>query len=198
MDIDVIPATADKFDDVATILSPKMNGLGCWCLYYRLNSSDYRHIIGQERFDYVRELLSETPPPGLLAYVDGEPAGWCGMGPRRDMGRLERSRTIPKVDDTPVWSIVCFTVRAGYRRQGLTRVLLDGAIDFATEYGAVGLEAYPIEVGNQRVPSYASYVGNTTMFAEAGFRKVVKTDSKSGHMPRWLMRLDLPPKEVEA
>lgn len=191
MNIEVIPATADRFDDLAAILSPKMNGKACWCLYYRLNSSDYRQVLDQERFDYVRDLMRETPPPGLLAYVEGEPAGWCGMGPRSSMGRLERSQTIPKIDDAPVWSIVCFTVRAGYRRQGLTHILLESAIAFAREYGAVGLEAYPIEVGEKRAPSYASYVGTTAMFTAAGFHTVTKTRSKSGHMPRWLMRLEL-------
>jgi len=47
------------------------------------------------------------------------------------MGRLQRSRTIPAVDDAPVWSIVCFLVRSGYRRRGVSRALLDAVVGYA-------------------------------------------------------------------
>ena len=68
---------------------------------------------------------------GMLAYVDGEVAGWCGFGPRHRLPRLERSRTIPKVDDVAVWSILCFNIRVGYRRRGVAsadRTLAEGAV----------------------------------------------------------------------
>ena len=67
------------------------------------------------------------------------------------MPRLARSRTIPTVDDRPVWSIVCFVVRVGYRRRGVARALLDGAVAYARAEGAVGLEAYPIDPAGERV-----------------------------------------------
>jgi GNAT superfamily N-acetyltransferase len=81
----------------------------------------------------------------MLAYMDDTVVGWCALGPRSEMGRLQRSRTIPVVDDRPVWSIVCFVVRAGYRHKGVARALLDGTIGYARDCGVVALESYPVD-----------------------------------------------------
>jgi GNAT superfamily N-acetyltransferase len=105
--------------------------------------------------------------------------------------RLARSRTIPAVDDLPVWSIVCFLVRVGYRRRGLARALLQGAIHCAREHGAPAIEAYPVDPGAKRIDVGFAYVGTVPMFERAGFRRVVETDARSAGLPRWLMRLDL-------
>ena len=127
----------------------------------------------------------------MLAYLDAEPVGWVGFGPRERMGRLVRSRTIPKLDDLPVWAVTCFTVRVGYRRRGIARALLEGLIDYAREQGAPALEAYPVDTGSRRIHGTAAYVGTAGMFERAGFRRIVETDARSDHLPRWLMRLEL-------
>jgi GNAT superfamily N-acetyltransferase len=131
------------------------------------------------------------PPPGLIAYGEGEPAGWLGFWPRQRLERLVRSRTIPKIDDRPVWSIVCFMIRAGFRRRDAARALLQGAVDFARKEGIPILEAYPIETHGERVDVALGYVGFAHIFEEAGFRRVVETDARSAKRPRILMRLDL-------
>jgi GNAT superfamily N-acetyltransferase len=114
------------------------------------------------------------------------------------MRRLERSRTIPKVDDLPVWSVVCFSVRVGYRRRGVARALLAAAIDYARANGAAGLEAYPTDPAGTRRDAAFSYTGFTGMFEDAGFRRVIETASHADRLPRWLMRLDLEPATTEA
>ena len=125
----------------------------------------------------------------MLAYIDGEIAGWCGFGPRPNLPRLERSRTIPKIDDLPVWSILCFNVRVGYRRRGVAAAMLKGVVDSARRSGAPGVEAYPIDPEGGRVDVSFGYVGVTTMFEKAGFRRVVETSAHSAGRPRILMRL---------
>jgi GNAT superfamily N-acetyltransferase len=107
------------------------------------------------------------------------------------MERLVRSRTIPAIDDVPVWSVVCFMVRVGYRRTGVARGLLDGAVAYARESGAPALEAYPVEPGGQRVDTAFGYVGFVPMFEAAGFRQIVETAARSDRRPRVLMRLEL-------
>jgi hypothetical protein len=107
------------------------------------------------------------------------------------MERIVRSRTIPKVDDKPVWAIVCFMVRTGYRRHGVAMALLRGAIASARTAGVPALEAYPIDSEGERLDVTTSYVGFATMFESAGFRKVVETDARSANRPRILMRLNL-------
>jgi GNAT superfamily N-acetyltransferase len=124
----------------------------------------------------------------LVAYEGDVPAGWVGLGPRVSMERLVRSRTIPRFDDLPVWSIVCFKVRVGHRRRGVARALLEGAIDYARSMGAPALEAYPIDADGARLDVAFSYVGFTSMFEAAGFERITETAAKSAGRPRILMR----------
>jgi GNAT superfamily N-acetyltransferase len=186
----VEPARPERWDDVASILGMS-EPRGCFCLYYRQSSGDYSRTPGPERIELMQELVAGEPPPGMLAYAHDEVVGWCGFGPRTSMERLVRSRTIPSVDDKPVWSIVCFVVRVGFRRQGVATALLAGVIDYAREHGAAGLEAYPIEPEGRRVNTTDAYVGTLSMFERAGFRKVLLTESTSARLPRWLVRLEL-------
>jgi len=189
----VRPATIERFDDIG----PAINRY-CWCQWWRMTASEYAgsaSTIGQANWDRRREALraqcAAEPVPGVVAYLGELPVGWCGFGPRGAMGRLEHSRTIPRLDDLPVWSIVCFSVRRGYRRRGVATALLRSVIEYARGQGAVGLEAYATDPSGARRDAVASYTGFTTMFEAAGFRRVVETASHADHLPRWLMRLDL-------
>jgi GNAT superfamily N-acetyltransferase len=186
--IEVVPATPERWADLVTLMGG--NGeQGCWCQAPRGRAVGYGSSEPGARREALRSQLEEDPPPGMLAYVDGELAGWCGFGPRSNLPRLERSRTIPKVDDLPVWSIVCFLVRVGYRRRGVAAALLDGVVDFARRSGAPGVEAYPIDPEGGRVDVGFGYVGVTPMFEKAGFRRVAETSARSAGRPRILMRL---------
>jgi GNAT superfamily N-acetyltransferase len=186
--IEVVPATSERWADLVTLMGG--NGeQGCWCQAPRGRAVGYGSSEPGARREALRSQLEDDPPPGMLAYVDGEVAGWCGFGPRPDLPRLERSRTIPKIDDLAVWSIVCFLVRVGYRRRGVAAALLDGVVDFARRSGAPGVEAYPIDPEGGRVDVGFGYVGVTPMFEKAGFRRVVETSARSAGRPRILMRL---------
>ncbi len=192
MDVEVQPATLDRFDDVAAILGPaEGKPHGCWCLYYRLSSGEFNRVQGEERPVHVRDLCAGDQAPGVIAYRGSEPVGWCAFGPWSDMGRLQRSRTIPRIDERPRWSIVCFVVRAGYRRQGVAAALLEGAIEYATASGVDLLEAYPAETEGGRISASLAYVGTTSMFERAGFQRIQETSSRTGGRARWVMRLEL-------
>jgi GNAT superfamily N-acetyltransferase len=188
--IRVEPATPDRWPDVAELFEGH-GERGCWCQYWRQSSSEYSRGGPGSGETNLRGQVRAGPTPGMLAYVGGEVAGWLGMWPRDRLERLVRSRTIPKVDDTPVWSIVCFMIRVGYRRRGVARALLAGAIDYARNAGVPQLEAYPIDPEGGRVDVTFGYVGFTPMFEAAGFRRIVDTDARSARRPRILMRLRL-------
>jgi len=195
--IEVVPATPDRWADVVTILGG--NGdRGCWCQAPRGRAVGYGKTRPGVRRAALHAQLAEDPPAGMLAYVDGEVAGWCGFGPRPNLPRLVHSRTIPTIDDTPVWSIICFNIRVGYRRRGVAAALLNGVVGYARRSGAPGVEAYPIDPEGGRVDVSFGYVGLTTMFEKAGFRRVVETAAHSDRRPRWLMRLDFDDPSAEA
>lgn len=194
--ISVFPATPDRWKDMEEIFGNS----ACWCQYWRQSSSEYgrgakvdlKLSISRHK-DALRAQLELPAPPGMLAYADDQVAGWCGFGPRTEMNRLVRSRTIPKVDELPVWSIVCFMIRVGYRRRGVARALLRGAINCAREYGAPALEAYPVDPGGKRIDVAFAYVGILSMFEQAGFQRILETSARSAGLPRWLVRLNLTP-----
>jgi GNAT superfamily N-acetyltransferase len=192
MAIEVLPASADRFDDVATVLAPKNpDTAACWCLTYRLSPRENRELGARERPEYVKALCARELPPGVLAYLDGEVAGWAGVAPRQELHAFSRGTRIPHVDDRAVWSVWCFRVRAGYRRRGVAQALLQGAVDFARAHGAPAVEGYPVDNGDQRVDAVMAYVGTRSMFEKAGFRKAADTAAVSARLPRVLMRLEL-------
>jgi len=94
-----------------------------------------------------------------------------------------------------VWSIVCFLVRPGYRRKGVARALLRGAIEIARSHGAPALEAYPVDLseqlGGKSIHTSDAYVCTIAMFEGEGFVRVMETSARSGGLTRWLVRLDL-------
>lgn len=190
--VEIHPATVDRFADVETILAPKNpDAPACWCLAYRVPNQEQRELVGADRPARLRRYAEEGAPPGVIAYVDGEPAGWCSIAPRASHHRLTHSRTIPTLDDLPVWSIVCFVVRPPFRHRGLARRLLEGAVEYARECGAPAVEGYPIDSASGKVSSAFAYVGTTSLFESVGFERAIQTSSKSGGAERWLMRLDL-------
>ena len=190
MPIEVRPATV--FDDVKAVLGPQRPDANvCWCLSYRLTSSkENRELVGPERGKRVRLLVQQSPPPGVLAYDDGEVVGWAAVHPRADTS-FARNRKIPHVDDLEAWSVWCIRVRPGHRKTGISHHLLRGAVAFARENGAVAIEGYPLDNNETRIDTTMAYVGTLALFEKAGFNKVAVTDSVLDGFPRVLMRLDL-------
>lgn len=187
MTIAVTPA--HDFDDVATMFAPKKpESSVCWCLSWRLSSKENRELTGVQRAEKVRELCSRKIAPGVIAHLDGDVAGWAGIAPRTDLHPLANSRKIPHLDDLPVWSLWCLRVRPGYRKQGITGALIEGAVEYARASRAPAVESYPVDNGEQRVDLTMAFVGTRAMFERAGFTKVADTDSVSGGIPRIVMR----------
>lgn len=193
--VEVVPAMPEHWHDIEEFFTRTP----CWCQYWRVSSGEYKRLSKDEPFEAwsarrkaaLRSQLDKPVSPGMLAYADGRLVGWCGFGPRPEMERLVRSRTIPAIDDRPVWSVVCFLVRVGYRRRGVARALLHGLIEYARGHGAPALEAYPVDPDGRRIDVGFAYVGTTSMFEKAGFRRILETSARSAGLPRWLMRLEL-------
>src|SRR5207237_8190633 len=116
-----------------------------------------------------REVVKHGPPPGLLAFDGDVAVGWCQLTPRDALPWLDRTWRLKRVDDVPVWSLSCFYVRKGYRRQGVTSALTAAALKAAKHAKAPALEAYPLD--GDKTPS-ASGTGYVSTFARAGFKVV--------------------------
>lgn len=174
VEIAIEPATRDRWPDLATLFGARGACGGCWCMYWRQTGAEFAARRGERNRQALRRLARSDDPPGLLAYVDGEPAGWIAVAPRDDYRRLERSRILKPVDDRPgVWSVPCFFVARPYRRRGLTVALLRAAVVFAAGRGARIVEGYPVEPVGMK-PDVFVYTGLASAFRKAGFREVTR------------------------
>ncbi len=126
--------------------------------------------------DLLRRQLEQGPPRAILAYVDGEPVGWCRAAPRVEQQRLARTQVVKAgarpLDEPAVWAITCLVVRRSHRRRGLAGVLVDAAVEFARAGGARVVEAYPDDTHGERKPPNNLYLGTSTLFERAGFTEV--------------------------
>ena len=180
MTFDIQPLTPGRWSDLETIFEARGCSVarGCWCMYYRISGKETGFTRpGDAQRERSRQALKamagDDPPPGLIGYRDGVPVGWISLGPRADYAKLARSPTMKAVDDRPVWSIVCFVVPSEYRKQGVARDLLAGAIRWARQRGVRLLEAYPVDTSHPSA-SDAPWFGAKTLFDAAGFEEVAR------------------------
>ncbi|WP_129789904.1 GNAT family N-acetyltransferase [Promicromonospora panici] len=192
--IAVLPATAERFGDIARVINPTGREQACWCMHWRAPAKEDITT----RAARLRELTEQAPPPGMLAYVgggDAEVAGWLGFSRRSAARSLQRSRVLPVGEPdswSTTWVFMCVTVRAGFRRQGVAQALLDAGVVYAAAHGATALDAFPVEPEpGRRVPVSAAFVGTVGMFERAGFDRLAPTDATSGRLTRWHMRREL-------
>jgi GNAT superfamily N-acetyltransferase len=190
--IEILALTPDRWPDVTALFDEGGDPKSCSCMFWRVRSKDWTFANATDAREGLHALVTadRDPAPGLLAYADGRPVGWVSVAPREDYERLTNSRVRPRIDDTPVWSIVCFVVSRSARGQGLTARLLDAAMDYATERGALGLEAYPVDVGDTRIPAAVGYTGLLSTFLAAGFVVVHEIDSPQSSVRRVIVRRD--------
>jgi GNAT superfamily N-acetyltransferase len=198
-DLSVVPANEASWEDLEAIFGARGAGATCWCQRYKLQAKEaFSTFPAEERAFRLRRQTDCGHPEsdttsGIVAYLDGEPVGWCAVEPRSAYDGLLRVYKVPwegrdedKTDDT-VWAVTCFLIRAGYRRKGLSYALARAAVDFARERGARAVEAYPMITtpGKDVIPDEI-HVGSRGVFEAAGFKQVHHPTKR-----RVVMRIDL-------
>ncbi len=192
-----MPANRASWDDIQTVFGPRGEAHRCQCQWFQTPAADWRETNVDERMARLRAETGCGHPrarttSGLVAYLDGEPVGWCAVEPRSGYVRLSGSRVVwaERRDqdhaDDGVWAVPCFVTRAGYRRRGISGVLLRAAVDHARNRAARALEGYPIVVRPGETVSWGElYVGSASTFAATGFREVSHPTTR-----RVVMRID--------
>ena len=179
MKLVVHPLTKDRWSDLEAVFNARGCSVarGCWCMYYRVSGkgaytrpSDTQRSLSKEA---LKALVAQDSPPGLLGYRGKTPVGWVSLGPREDYAKLAKSPVMKPIDDQPVWSVVCFVVPSEYRKQGVARELLAGAVRYAKKRGVRLLEAYPVDKDDPSATE-APWFGSKSMFDEAGFQEVAR------------------------
>ncbi len=191
MTIDIQPLTPDRLPDLASLFEQGGDPTWCWCTWYRFRGRDFTNSTGaQNRADFEAAATALAPEraAGLLAYRDGVAVGWTSLGPRQDFDRLTHAKVLAALDDTPVWSIVCFVVGREARDQGIGKALLAAAIDYARDHGATTLEAYPVDTETRKISSANAAGGTLRMFLAAGFEVAAWRQANAKTRPRPIVR----------
>jgi GNAT superfamily N-acetyltransferase len=171
------PASPDRWADVELLFGSKGACGGCWCMTWRLPRTDFNAGKGESNRRALHELVKRGPPPGVLAYAEGRPVGWCAVAPRAAYLALDRSRLLKPIDDQPVWSISCLFVHKGHRHQGLSMQLIQAAVKFAKTQGAKIVESYPQAI-NSTLPDAFVWTGLESSFLKAGFIEAARRSPK--------------------
>lgn len=189
------PANEVEWEDFQEVFGVRGVGALCQCQRYKLQPKEsFASQAAEVRADRLRMQTGCGDPgsaatSGIVAFQAGEAVGWCAVEPRPKFTGLVRNSRVPWVGrnedkaDTSVWAVTCIFVRAGFRRQGISHVLANAAVDFARSQGAHALEAYPILT--KAVISEELHVGTSAAFAAAGLKEVSRPTPR-----RAVMRLD--------
>ena len=181
------PLTSKRWKDFEKLFGPQGACQGCWCMWWRMPRAEFMKNRGERNKEALKSLVDSGKVPGILAYLRSEPVGWCAVAPREDYPALERSRLLKRVDDKPVWSVVCFFVAEKFRHKGITVKLLKAAVDYVRKEGGKILEGYPKEAGKNKAPDTFFYTGLVSVFQKAGFVEFARR-SESRPIMRCLIR----------
>lgn len=168
------PLTPERWKDLEALFGERGACGGCWCMWWRLKRSQFEKQRGQENKKNFKKIVNSGEIPGLLAYANDQPIAWCSIAPRETYSVLERSRILKRIDDEPVWSVVCFFVAKLFRRKGVTVKLLKAAIKYAKECKARIVEGYPVEAKKTSMPDAFAFTGLAATFRKAGFVEVLR------------------------
>lgn len=175
MGIEVLPASADRWADVERVMQTPGDPETCWCQVFRFPREEWDARPVSQNVDDLRALVEGGRRPGLVAYDDGAPVGWCSVAPLSDLARITASPYFaalrPQGDDlSGRWAVTCFVVTEAARGSGLVDVLLGAAIAHARDQGATGIEGMPLDThAAEHVSADELFGGTLAAFASAGF-----------------------------
>ena len=184
MAITVVPANEASWEDVRAVFGTRGDPARCWCQRYKMQVRESWASVGAgelcHRFRTQTDWgdAASDAASGLIAYLDGEPAGWCAVEPRTAYPRLLRNVRVPwegrdeDKADAGVWAVTCFVTRTGFRRRGVSAALARASVGFARERGARALEGYPMIRNPGQDLLVEHHVGSRGIFAAAGFAEV--------------------------
>jgi len=168
------PVAPDDWPLVERLFGANGACAGCWCMVFRLPAGTRpQDVQGEPNRRSLRRLVRSGEVHAVLALAGDEPVGWCGLGPRADFARLERSRVMRSELGDEAWAVVCFFVPAARRGRGVATRLLRGAVELARRRGARALEGHPVRVApGARYGAAFAHVGVPRLFERAGFHDV--------------------------
>ena len=104
--------------------------------------------------------------------VDDEAIAWAEYGPPEELPNLHHGKQyLAEADVLPDYRITCVFVDKRHRRQGVTELAINGALDLIAQAGGGRVESYPHDLtGNtKKMSSSFLYNGTRRLYERLGF-----------------------------
>ncbi len=168
------PLTPERWTDFTTLFGRNGAASGCWCMWWRQTRAEFDRDHGERNKRAMKRIVDSGEVPGIIGYKGDEPVGWCSVAPREQFPSLDRSRVLKRLDDKPVWSLVCLFVHRDHRGEGVGLAMAKAAVAYARSQGAKIIEAYPTAPRGRKLDPVPSFMGTPALFAKAGFKEVAR------------------------
>jgi GNAT superfamily N-acetyltransferase len=180
-DLEFHEVDASRWEDFERLFESRGGPKSCWCMVWRSGAETSK---GPARKAAIKQHVADGIPIGLLGYLRSEPVAWCSIAPRttyRELGGPNVADEHEHPED--VWSLACFFIRRELRGEGLTKQIIEAAMQHAAKHGATVVEAYPVDPDS---PSYR-FMGFIQTFSAAGFHDVGRAGTRRHVMRRKLL-----------
>ena len=168
----------DTWDAFAALVE-RHNGIfgGCWCTYFTSTERDPERTYESNR-ELKRRLVHDGKNHAALVMDGDEAVGWAEYGPPCELPNIHHRKQYDaeKAAD-PDWRITCIFVDRRYRRSGVAKLALQGALDLIAASGGGIVEGYPQFVGEAATP----IIKDATSFKPAAWawlKNYFKTEHK--------------------
>lgn len=166
----VKPLTPDTWDAFSRLVE-KHNGVwgGCWCIWFHPDYPEKRQSAEGNRA-LKQRLVNEDKAHAALVFDGDNAIGWCQYGSPAELpGITHRKEVEADFWEPPDYRLTCFFVDRDYRRDGVSAVALQGALDLIAEAGGGVVEAYPYDTQGSKVNASFLANGTRSLFENAGF-----------------------------
>jgi ribosomal protein S18 acetylase RimI-like enzyme len=154
----------------------------CYCHYYEVPVAvSWPSFDGPANRDAMAARIASGEMDGFLAYAGDDVVGWVNAQPYHKLvhacARLKIAAPPLPVPAHDAAAIVCFVTAPEWRRRGVARALLEGALANFAARGIQVVDAFPWNVGPDDTAATDHYHGSPSMFSAAGFVEIARHDN---------------------
>jgi ribosomal protein S18 acetylase RimI-like enzyme len=148
----------------------------CYCHFYEVPKAiAWNSLDAPANRTAMTARIDAGEMEGFLAYAGSDVVGWLNAQPYHKLAHAcARLAIVPPALDVPpheAAAIVCFVIDPQWRRRGVARALLDGALASFSARGIRIVDAFPWKAGESTAPA-DHYHGPPALFAAAGFTEI--------------------------
>lgn len=145
----------------------------CYCHFYHVPKAiRWPSLDAAANRAAMSARIEASEMEGFLAYAEGAVVGWLNAQPRSKLPHCAARMgvALPPIPVPPheAAAIVCFVIAPKWRRRGVARALLAGALASFASRGIRVVDAFPFKAGASTAAA-DHYHGPPSLFREAGF-----------------------------